>query len=83
VYITNEETRPEQVWRAYRPRSDDENRMKEAKYDMGLDGFTLEGFWATESVMVLLMLVFYNILNSLRRHLFCRQAKKERICPCG
>ena len=79
VYVTNEDSPAEEIWRRYRPRAEQENRIKEIKHDFGLDGFNLDGFWATESVMVLLVLVCYTIINFLRRRVFCRHGKKERL----
>lgn len=66
VWVTNEETAPaEEIWRAYRPRAKDENVIKTLKTDLGVDGYCLDDFWATEAVMGLIALVFYNLTHFL------------------
>lgn len=68
--ITNDETSPpEAIWREYRPRSCDENVVKDLKEGDGFSGFCLHGFWATEAVMVMNALVLHNLIHDLNRTL--------------
>ncbi|WP_363318570.1 transposase [Algoriphagus sp.] len=50
----------------YNNRADCENRIKELKYDFGLENFCLQDFWATEASFRFIM-VAYNLM-SLFRH---------------
>jgi len=45
-----------EIWRIYRGRADCENRIKELKYDFGLDSFAIRNFWATETALSVVML---------------------------
>ncbi len=68
--ITDDETSPpEAVWQEYRPRSCDENVVKDLKEGYGFSGFCLHGFWATEAVMVMNALVLHNLIHYLNRTL--------------
>ncbi len=70
LYITNdEESSPEEIWRAYRPRANDENRVKDLKEGYGFAAFSLKNFWATEAVMVMNALVFHNLIHYLNRNI--------------
>jgi len=73
IYITNMDLAPEEIWRQYRLRADDENIIKEDKYDFALEGFCKDNFWGTEAAM-LFRIFFYNIINLLRKDLL---SKKE------
>lgn len=42
VYVTNLDLPAEQIWLSYKDRADAENRIKELKYDFGLDSFCLD-----------------------------------------
>lgn len=70
LYITNdEELCPEETWRAYRPRANDENVVKDLKEGYGFAAFNLDNFWATEAVMVMNALVFHNLIHYLNRNI--------------
>lgn len=70
LYITNDEARsPEEIWRAYRPRANDENVVKDLKEGYGFASFSLNNFWATEAVMVMNALVFHNLIHYLNRNI--------------
>ena len=45
-----------EIWRIYRGRADCENRIKELKYDFGLDSFVMRNFWAAEATLSAVML---------------------------
>lgn len=50
-----------QIHRRYNERGDSENRIKELKYDFGIDGFALQKFGAMEAAFRFIM-VAYNIM---------------------
>ena len=55
-----------EIWRLYRGRADCENRIKELKYDFGLDSFVMRDFWATEAALSVVMLA-YNLMSVFRQ----------------
>jgi len=66
--ITNDENSlPEEVWRGYRSRANDENVIKDFDKGYGFGTFNLRSFWATEAVMVMNVLVFHNMIHYLNR----------------
>jgi hypothetical protein len=65
-YVTNMDLPLDQIWNMYNNRADCENRIKELKYDFGLENFCLQDFWATEASFRFIM-VAYNLM-SLFRH---------------
>lgn len=66
LFATNDESLSAvEVWREYRPRASDENVIKTLKHDWGIDAYCLQSFWATEAVMSMIALVFYNIIHYL------------------
>ena len=73
--VTNMELSAPMIWRIYNQRADAENRIKELKYDYGIEGFCLEDFSATENafrwVMVAhnLMSLFKLTILKNRKHL--------------
>ncbi len=80
MMITNDEdARPEDIWREYRPRANDENVIKDLKEGYGLAAFTLNSFWATESFMVVNALVFHNLIHYLNRTILNRNTHKEHL----
>lgn len=66
-----------EVWRPYRGRADCENRIKELKYDFGLDSFVLRQFWATEAALSVVMLA-YNLMSIFRQAVI-RQKSHQRL----
>ena len=63
VMITSDtESDPEKIWRAYRPRANDENVVKDLKEGYGLETFNVNNFWATEAVLTIIALVFHNLI---------------------
>lgn len=65
-YVTNMDLPLDQIWNIYNSRADCENRIKELKYDFGLDNFCLKDFWGTEASYRFIMIA-YNLM-SLFRH---------------
>ena len=78
--ITNDQTSPpEAIWQEYRPRSCDENVVKDLKEGYGFAGFCLHGFWATDAVMVLTALVFHNLLHYVNRTILSGQGPVAQL----
>jgi hypothetical protein len=65
AYVTNMGLPATEIWRLYRGRADSENRIKELKYDFGLDSFNLKDFYGTEAALTIAMLA-YNLMALFR-----------------
>ncbi len=61
AYVTNLDLPLDQVYNIYNTRTDAENRIKELKYDFGMDNFALQKFYATEATYRFMMAT-YNIM---------------------
>jgi hypothetical protein len=61
-YVTTLKLSAADVWRLYRGRANCENRIKELKYDYGLDKMNQADFDGTEAAL-LLMTIAYNFLS--------------------
>lgn len=74
AFVTNMNLSPKVIWQLYNQRADCENRIRELKYDYGIEGFCLDDMWATENafrwVMVIhnLMALFKLKLMADRKH---------------
>ena len=66
LYVTNLDLPAEQIWLSYKDRADAENRIKELKYDFGLDSFCMDKFWATEAAFRTIMMG-YNLMSLFRQ----------------
>ncbi|MCA6381153.1 MAG: IS1380 family transposase [Cytophagales bacterium] len=66
LYVTNLHLPAEQIWLSYKDRADAENRIKELKYDFGLDSFCMDKFWATEAAFRTIMMG-YNLMSLFRQ----------------
>ena len=66
LFVTNLNLPAEQIWLSYKDRADAENRIKELKYDFGLDSFCMEKFWATEAAFRTIMIA-YNMMSLFRQ----------------
>lgn len=66
LYVTNLDLPCEQIWLSYKDRADAENRIKELKYDFGLDSFCMDKFWATEAAFRTIMIA-YNLMSLFRQ----------------
>ena len=65
-YVTNLNLPTAEVWRLYRGRANCENRIKEFKYDYGLDKMNEQSFDATEASL-LLMTIAYNFMSLFKQ----------------
>jgi hypothetical protein len=65
-FITSLDLPCEQIWTLYRQRAVAENRIKELKYDFGLDSFCMDKFWATEAAFRTIMMG-YNLMSLFRQ----------------
>ncbi|MDR0833438.1 MAG: transposase [Candidatus Symbiothrix sp.] len=74
-YVTTLKLSAADVWRLYRGRANCENRIKELKYDYGLDKMNQADFEGTE-VALLLMTVAYNFLSLLQTTYHWRRGQK-------
>lgn len=59
---------PEEVWRFYRERAHLENKIRELKWDYGIDGFCMKKFFATEAAFQTVCLA-YNLMQQFQREL--------------
>jgi len=68
VLVTNDTAlAPEEIWRTYRPRANEENAIKELKEGYGWHEFNVRSFWGTEAAMLLIGMVCYNLVHHLNR----------------
>ncbi len=74
-YVTNLDLPVKAIWDLYRGRADAENRIKELKYDFGINSFCMDEFWATEAAFRMIC-VSYNIMS-----LFRQVALKGNVFP--
>lgn len=65
-YVTNLDLPVKGIWDLYRGRADAENRIKELKYDFGINGFCMNNFWATEAAFRTVC-VAYNLMSLFRQ----------------
>lgn len=65
-YVTDLTLPPAEVWRLYRGRANCENRIKELKYDYGLDKMNEQSFDATEATLIL-MTIAYNFMSLFKQ----------------
>ena len=66
AFITNTNASMIEVHRKYNQRGDSENRIKELKYDYGMDGFAMESFAATDAAFRFVLLA-YNVMAIFRQ----------------
>lgn len=78
LFVTSSDEACEVLWRKYRLRANDENIIKENKEDFALEGFSQNGFYATEAAM-LIRVMFYNILNLFRSEMLPEPESKQRL----
>jgi hypothetical protein len=76
-YITSLELSPADIWRLYRQRANCENRIKELKYDYGLDKMNQASFDGTEATLML-MTVAYNFM-SLFKQIIIGETVRNRL----
>lgn len=66
--VTSKSESPLDIWRFYRGRADMENRIKETKYDYGINGFCLKKFYATEAAFRLVCFL-HNLVILMQKKL--------------
>jgi len=66
LFVTDLLLPPEEIWRDYNLRADQENRIAELKYDLAADDFCLQQFFATEAAFRSILLLF-NLLGEFQR----------------
>lgn len=76
-YITTLRLSAADIWRLYRGRANCENRIKELKYDYGLDKMNQDGFDGTEACL-LLMTIAYNFM-SLFKQIIINEKVRNRL----
>ena len=64
---------PEEVWRFYRKRGVLETRIRELKWDYGIDGFCMKKFYATEAAFRMVCFA-YNLVQGFQRAIGIRNA---------
>jgi hypothetical protein len=80
LMITNDDSlSPEEVWREYRPRANDENVVRDLKEGYGFETFNLNNFWATEAVLAMIALVFHNLIVYLNRNILNPNQPQQRL----
>ncbi len=67
LVTSNRDLPPEEIWSTYRPRSNEENFVKELKEGYGWHEFNVHSFWGTEAAMLLIGVVCYNLVHHLNR----------------
>lgn len=65
-YVTTLKLSASDIWRLYGGRANCENRIKELKYDYGLDKMNQDGFNGTEACL-LLMTIAYNFMSLFKQ----------------
>lgn len=78
VLVTDLKLAPAEIWRLYRGRADCENRIKELKYDFGVDSFCLRDFWATEASLNMAMIA-YNLMSLFRQAAMRATVKRKGV----
>ena len=80
VMITNDpDSKPEKIWREYRPRANDENVIKDLKEGYGFETFNLKNFWSTEAVLTIIGLVFHNLIVYLNSTIINPNHPQEQL----
>lgn len=74
--VTSKELSCELIMDLYNKRADAENRIKELKYDYGIDGFCLKDFAATEAAFRW-VIVAYNLMALFKQNVI--KGKKNRM----
>jgi hypothetical protein len=80
VMITSDSNAtPEEIWRSYRPRANDENVVKDLKEGYSFERFNVHNFWATEAVLTMIALVFHNLIVYLNRTILNPHRPQEQL----
>lgn len=73
-YVTNMTLGAAEIWRLYRGRANCENKIKELKYDYGLDKMNQASFDGTEASLVT-MTIAYNFMSLFRQVILSEKVK--------
>jgi hypothetical protein len=78
---------PEEVWRFYRKRATLETKIRELKWDYGIDGFCMKKFFATEAAFQAVCLT-YNLMQQFQKELGFRTKRtlgvvRMMVLSCG
>lgn len=76
VFVTSLNLSAVQIHLLYNQRGDCENRIKELKYDYGMNGFALQSFGAMEAAFRFVMLA-YNIMALFKQTVMCGPGGKR------
>jgi len=76
VYITTTDLPASKVHSLYNQRGDCENRIKELKYDYGMDGFAMKSIGATEAAFRFILLA-YNIMALFKQKVMTGPVKHQ------
>jgi hypothetical protein len=80
LFVTNNETAtPQEVWRFYRPRANDENIIENLKNGFGLSAYNTKNFWATEAVLMTICLIFHNLVTMLIKQIIHPADKGKKL----
>lgn len=85
--FSNLEMLPEDIWRFYRQRANLENRIRELKWDYGIDGFCMKKFFATEAAFQMICFT-YNLMQQFQKELGFKMKKtlgviRMMVLSCG
>lgn len=78
VYFTTSELSASKVHSLYNQRGDSENRIKELKYDYGMDGFAFQDIAATEAVFRFILLT-YNIMALFKQKVMTNSRVQHQL----
>ena len=78
---------PEEVWRFYRKRGILETRIRELKWDYGIDGFCMKKFYATEAAFRMVCFT-YNLMQGFQQAIGIRTKRtlgviRMLVLACG
>lgn len=80
LFVTNNEiASPQDVWRFYRPRANDENIIENLKSGFGLSAYNMKSFWATEAVLMTICLIFHNLVTMLIKQIIHPADKWKKL----
>ena len=70
---------PEEIWRSYRPRANDENVIKDLKEGYAFESFNVNNFWTTEALLTMIALVFHNLIVYLNRTILNHNQSQQQL----
>jgi len=76
MITNNENDDPHTIWNHYKPRANDENIIGNLKEGFGFSSYNMNNFWATESILAAICLLYHNLITYLM--LYVIQSKHPR-----